>query len=261
VSRLLRIALVMIIPALVGFTWPGTVEWLCTRGIRQYEAGEFTEAGESFERALEHRSVSDTLQFNRGDALYRQQRFEEAAEAFSVAGNAGERDLARDAAYNLGNTHFSAGDHEAAIEAYRKALRLDPSDMDARHNLELAMQRQQEQQQEQQDEQQPEEQEDEQESEPEPDQQDQEQDSEDQPQEPQEEQQPQEQEPEEQEGQSADEQGQEQPSQPQPADEGELSAEQARRLLHALASQDAEMQKLIRRAPARRQPAEGEKDW
>jgi hypothetical protein len=40
-----------------------------------------------------------------------------------------------------------------------------------------------------------------------------------------------------------------------------LTEAQAQRLLHALASQDAEMQKLIRRSPQRRQPREGEKDW
>ena len=65
------LTIAIFLPLLVGFVWPGTVEWLCTRGVRQYEGGQFQEAGESFERALEYESASGTLQFNCGAALYR----------------------------------------------------------------------------------------------------------------------------------------------------------------------------------------------
>lgn len=39
---------------------------------------------------------------------------------------------------NLGNAHLRAGRRGAAIASYLRALRLDPGDADARHNLELA---------------------------------------------------------------------------------------------------------------------------
>lgn len=242
------------LPLLVGFVWPGTVEWLCTRGVRQYEGGQFGEAGESFERALEYESAGETLQFNRGAALYRQGRFDEAGEAFGLAGKAGDRELARDAAYNLGNTHFGAGDYGAAVEAYKQALRIDPADMDAKHNLELALKKQneQQQQQEQQDQQQEsEDEEDDRRQDP--------QSGEGQQDEQQQEQQQQEQQQEAERQQAG--QDEERGGEAEKAEEGELSAAQARRLLHALASQDAEMQRLIRRAPQRREPREGEKDW
>jgi Ca-activated chloride channel family protein len=40
--------------------------------------------------------------------------------------------------YNLGNTHFRGGEFPQAVEAYKHALRLNPDDVDAKYNLELA---------------------------------------------------------------------------------------------------------------------------
>jgi tetratricopeptide (TPR) repeat protein len=240
----LAAAIAALLPALLGAegrgAWPGTIEWLCTRGIRQYDAGEFTRAREKFDRALEIDPGSAPLHFNRGAASYRQQRHDEASESFAVAAETEDPELARDAAYNLGNTRFSAGDDAGAIEAYKEALRVDPGDGEAKHNLELALQRQQEKQQRQQpgDQQQP------------PDEDDDAGDEPDRPESPQN--QPDEQ----REGERQQEQ-----SEPEGTDEGDLTEAEARRLLHALASEDAEMQKLIRRAPKQLQPREGEKDW
>ncbi|HCA48725.1 MAG TPA: hypothetical protein DEP45_15635, partial [Armatimonadetes bacterium] len=136
-----------LLPALVGFVWPGTVEWLCTRGVKQYSAGKFLEAGESFARAREYEPDSPTLAYNHGTALYGQERYDEATRAFIAAAHSGGSGLTRDSAYNLGNSRFTAGDYASAIEAYKQALRTDPSDMDARHNLELAQKKQEQQEQ------------------------------------------------------------------------------------------------------------------
>ena len=40
--------------------------------------------------------------------------------------------------YNLGNAYFRSSDISGAVWAYERALRLDPGDKDARHNLSLA---------------------------------------------------------------------------------------------------------------------------
>ena len=42
--------------------------------------------------------------------------------------------------YNLGNAQFKTGDLAAAVESYRHTLRLVPQDIDAQHNLALALQ-------------------------------------------------------------------------------------------------------------------------
>lgn len=51
--------------------------------------------------------------------------------------------------YNLGNAQLAAEQPAAAIEAYKNALRLDPAQLDAKHNLELALQALEQQQSEQ----------------------------------------------------------------------------------------------------------------
>jgi Ca-activated chloride channel homolog len=60
--------------------------------------------------------------------------------------------LAAKAWYNLGNAFFDAQNFSAAVEAYKETLRLTPEDIDAKHNLELAllMEEQQDEEQEQQ---------------------------------------------------------------------------------------------------------------
>jgi Ca-activated chloride channel family protein len=70
----------------------------------------------------------------KGSALYRAGRYEESAQAFAAL------DSAR-AHYNRGNALARAGRIPEAIEAYERALALDPGDEDARHNLELLRER------------------------------------------------------------------------------------------------------------------------
>ncbi len=43
--------------------------------------------------------------------------------------------------YNLGNSYFRAGQNTKAIINYERALKLDPTDADTRHNLEFAKER------------------------------------------------------------------------------------------------------------------------
>jgi Ca-activated chloride channel homolog len=66
-------------------------------------------------------------------ALYRDGDYADSAQALEGL------DTAR-AHYNRGNALARAGDFPQAIEAYQKALALDPKDADARHNLDLLRQ-------------------------------------------------------------------------------------------------------------------------
>jgi Ca-activated chloride channel family protein len=86
--------------------------------------------------------------YNAANSLYRQGMYVEALEQISQALSfAKEETLAENSYYNLGNSSFSTQEWENSIEAYTEALLLNPDDLDAKYNLELALQQMQQQEQ------------------------------------------------------------------------------------------------------------------
>jgi Ca-activated chloride channel family protein len=80
--------------------------------------------------------------YRRGVALYKDGRYEEAAQAFEQV----ERDEVKaDAQYNLGNAYFQQKQYDKAISAYKNSLKQNPDNEDARHNLAIAEQMKQQQ--------------------------------------------------------------------------------------------------------------------
>jgi Ca-activated chloride channel homolog len=128
------------------------------RGNRHYRAGRYAEAVEAYQAALRSGRESPELHYNLGTSLLRLGRAEEAEHHLRTALGTVEPALRQRASYNLGNRFLEAGRAnpdgvpllEAAAEAYRDALRLDPSDIDAKWNLELALRERDRQQQQQQ---------------------------------------------------------------------------------------------------------------
>jgi tetratricopeptide (TPR) repeat protein len=74
--------------------------------------------------------------FQGANSAYEQGKFKEAAEAYEQILGYGVADPR--VLYNLANADFKLGRLGPAILNYERALRLDPSDQDARDNLELA---------------------------------------------------------------------------------------------------------------------------
>jgi tetratricopeptide (TPR) repeat protein len=175
------------------------------------------------------------LHYDTGNVLYRQENWEGAREAYGRALASASPDLAGRAAYNLGNAHFKDGKFEEAAQAYRRSLRAAPGDVDAKRNLELALQALAQEQKRQD------------RNKPQPDEQQKDKD-----------QQEKEQEPEEK-GKGDGKPQQKPQPQPQP---GEMTPEQAKQLLERLADQEKEN---VKREAARRVQAEPsrnpEKDW
>jgi len=126
------------------------------RGNRLYRQGRYAEAVEAYQAALEGGRDTPELRYNLGTALLRLGRYDDAEEHFRAALVAVDPQLRERTLYNLGNRFLSdarqAGDPEArgrlldaAIEAYKQALRIMPGDRDAKWNLELALRDQEEQ--------------------------------------------------------------------------------------------------------------------
>ncbi len=108
-------------------------------GIQAYEKGDFAKAAAYFQEALQADPQNYYAAFNLGDALYRMGKYQEAVKAFEQALVSQDSTFKQRTYFNLGNTYFMMQNYEKAIAFYRSALRLNPSDKEAKHNLELAL--------------------------------------------------------------------------------------------------------------------------
>ena len=105
------------------------------KGNTHYETGNFIDAEINYKKALEKNSDLLEAQFNLGDALVKQERFDEALESFEkVSASTEDQNLKANALHNKGNVLLSQQDLEGAIESYKDALRINPKDQETRYN-------------------------------------------------------------------------------------------------------------------------------
>ena len=125
---------------------------LVREGNRQYNAEKAVDAETSYRKALDVDEKSNLANFNLGNSLYRQQKFEEAGKEFEkvASGTPDKMDKAR-AYHNLGNSYLQQKKLNESINAYKQALRNNPNDADTKYNLSYALNllKQQEQQEQQ----------------------------------------------------------------------------------------------------------------
>lgn len=119
-------------------------------GNRLYEEGRFAEAHQKYLEAMAEAPDSPIIPFNDGNALYRDADYQRAMEAYRRSIETGDPGLAASAWYNLGNALYRQQQLEPSLEAYKQALRLNPRDGDAKHNLERVLEQMQQQEQRQQ---------------------------------------------------------------------------------------------------------------
>jgi hypothetical protein len=112
---------------------------LVEKGREAYTAGRFEDALAAFEEARKERPDDPAVEFNRGDALAKLGRVDEAKAAFQRVAESNRPDLKQKAHYNLGNLYATTGKRKEALQEYRRALKLDPTDALARHNFEVVL--------------------------------------------------------------------------------------------------------------------------
>jgi len=108
-------------------------------GLKAYDQGRYDDALREFDAARKELPGSAALEYDRGNALYRLGRFDEARSAYQRAAEMAPGELRAKDLYNLGNALAELGQPNDAINAYRRALLLEPKDEAARHNLEVLL--------------------------------------------------------------------------------------------------------------------------
>lgn len=128
-------------------------------GNHDYKAGNFTEAEIDYRRGIEKNDKSFEAHYNLGNALFRQDKYPEAAEQYAKAGELVQKGAQRvsevpeadrlrlsQAYHNLGNALYGQQNYGEAVKAFENSLRLNPKDNDTRYNLVKAMKQMQQQQ-------------------------------------------------------------------------------------------------------------------
>ena len=109
------------------------------QGNREYEKSKFSESEISYRRALDKNKTFTDAVFNTGDALYKQNKYEEAGKQFNENSSMNDdKDKKSSAMYNLGNSLLMGSKLQESIEAYKNSLKLKPQNMEAKYNLAYA---------------------------------------------------------------------------------------------------------------------------
>ena len=110
------------------------------KGNTAYKDSSYSDAEQLYREALMKDQSSYEASFNMADAIYKQERYSEANSLFKALSEKTDDKIKRSENYhNLGNSFFKEQKLEEAIEAYKNALRNNPKDLDTKHNLAYAM--------------------------------------------------------------------------------------------------------------------------
>ncbi len=119
-----------------------------TRGNEFYRQSQFDLAEQQYRLALQKDSLNIFAQHNLANALYKQRKFTDAITVLQTAQKgAGDKEFKGRLHYNEGVVYSKQKELEKSIEAYKSALRNNPTDNEARENLQKAMQELRKQQQ------------------------------------------------------------------------------------------------------------------
>ncbi len=137
------------------FTWSSNLLAQNAHKLRmqadgEYAASQYENAELNYRKAKEKESDLKS-NFNLGNTVFQQERYEEAVEHYLSALNKTDDPVLKSKIhYNAGNAHFNNQNLQEAINAYKEALKADPDNANAQYNLALSKQILRQQQQEQQ---------------------------------------------------------------------------------------------------------------
>ncbi len=121
---------------LIGAVCSTTVAGLNRQGNNAYSLGEFETSLGYYRTAQAKAPARPELYYNAGNAYDRSGQYDKAIDE-TLRALPATKDLVARIEYALGNHYAGASKLVNALEAYRRSLLADPTDLDAKHNLEV----------------------------------------------------------------------------------------------------------------------------
>jgi Ca-activated chloride channel family protein len=109
-------------------------------GNKLYHEKQYDKALPSYQRAVEQNPQNATARLNLANARFRTGNFPEAEKSFDdLIEKSTDKNYKVKGHYNKGVTFTKQSKLQESIDAYKNALKLDPTDEDARFNLQKAL--------------------------------------------------------------------------------------------------------------------------
>lgn len=116
-------------------------EWSDVReGNKLYKSEKYIDAEVAYRKGLQKNRMSFEAYYNLGNALFKQKKYPEALEQYKIALALQPTEKAKIAAvyHNVGNALLSDKKIQESIDAYKMALKANPKDDETRYNLAFA---------------------------------------------------------------------------------------------------------------------------
>ncbi len=112
---------------------------LTWEGNQNLNTNKFVEAEIDYRRAISKSDKNAAAPYNLGNAYYNNATYGEAFGRYKEAGQAATTKADKHMAFhNMGNVFMKRKEYQKAVEAYKNALRNNPTDEETRYNLALA---------------------------------------------------------------------------------------------------------------------------
>ena len=116
-----------------------TPDQINNSGHEAYTSAEYQTALDRYVTARDRAPKSGVPPYNAGNALYRMGEYDQSLKEYDDALRHARGGLRSHGFFNRGNAAFQRQRYADAVAAYEEVLRMNPGDLDAKHNLELAL--------------------------------------------------------------------------------------------------------------------------
>ncbi len=113
---------------------------LIRKGNRYYKEKQMDQSQEQYQKALQLAPGNPAANYNLGNAQFRKNKFDDAAQSYQTSiDKSTDKTLQEKGLYNKGVAEIKQLKLEQSIDSWKSALKLDPTDEEARENLEKAL--------------------------------------------------------------------------------------------------------------------------
>ncbi len=118
-------------------SWAENLHSLGKKGAEAYNKGEYKKALDYYTKAQLDSPDKPEISYNLGNTQYKNGDFDASLAHYNAALKTDNKSLKQKIRFNMGNAYFRKNEYDKSIKEYEEALRLDPSDDDAKKNIEF----------------------------------------------------------------------------------------------------------------------------